>query len=266
MTTKPLPLKSSTPITWCPGCPNYLILEAVKRAIESLKRQGYKQNDFCMSTDIGCNSKIFDYMNISGVYGLHGRAVATAMGMKLGNPNLKVLAFQGDGGAYSEGMEHFIHAFRYNSDFTLIVHDNQSFSLTTGQTTPTTQVGEKSKSMPFGEVNIPLNPIKLALAAGATFVARCNPYDIDDTARIIEAAIKHKGFSYIEMMQKCLIFNTEMSGLDKLMYKFSDCHNLERAEKLANEWNYNSKTGKIPIGIIYQSQKGEKTLEEKWGR
>jgi 2-oxoglutarate/2-oxoacid ferredoxin oxidoreductase subunit beta len=184
--------------------------------------------------------------------------------MKLGNPNLKVLAFQGDGGAYSEGMEHFIHAFRYNADLTLIVHDNQAFSLTTGQTTPTTQKGEVTKSMPLGEVNFPLNPIKIALACGATFVARCNPYDIQNTSRIIQSAIKHKGFSYIEMMQKCLIFNTEMNDLDKIMYNISDCHNLERAEKFASEWDYNSKTGKIPIGIIYQSEKGEQSLEEKW--
>ena len=258
-------IKSNFPITWCPGCPNYLVLEAVKRAVESLMKQGYKQTDFCISTDIGCNSKIFDYLNLSGIYGLHGRAVATALGMKLGNPKLKVIAFQGDGAAYSEGMEHFMHAFRYNSDFTLIVHDNQAFSLTTGQTTPTTQVGEKSKSQPFGEVNKPFNPMKIALAAGANFVARCNPFDIDNTARIIESAIKHKGFSYIEMMQKCLIFNTEMNGIDKLMYKISDCYNLEHAEKMANEWDYNSKMGKIPIGILYQKD-GEKTLEEKWGR
>ena len=214
-----LPLKSTFPITWCPGCPNFLVLEAFKRAIESLIKQGYEQNNFCISTDIGCNSKIFDYLNLPGIYGLHGRSVATALGMKLGNPKLNVIAFQGDGACYSEGIEHFIHAFRYNSDFTLIVHDNQSFSLTTGQSTPTTQAGEKSKSEPLGNFHKPFNPIKIALSCGATFVARCDPYDIDDTVRIIESAIKHKGFSYIEIMQKCLIFNVEMNDLDKLMYK-----------------------------------------------
>jgi len=257
-------IKTNIPITWCPGCPNFLILEAVNRTIQKLIKEKYcPHKDFCMTADIGCNSKIFDYLNISGIYGLHGRSLATALGVKLGNPNLKVLAFQGDGGAYSEGIEHFIHAFRYNSDLTLIVHDNQAFSLTTGQTTPTTQLGEKSKSQPLGEFNNPLNPIMLALAAGASFVARCNPFDIEDTSRILEAGIKHNGFAFVEMMQKCLIFNPDMNNLDKLMYKIADCHNLERAEKFAKEWDYNSKSGKIPIGILFQKF-GDRTLEEKW--
>lgn len=247
-----LPIKSNYPINWCPGCPNFLILEAVKRAIESLIKQGYKQEEFCTATDIGCNAKIFDYLNLSGVYGLHGRVVPLAEGIKRGNPKLNVLAFQGDGGAYSEGLEHFIQAFRYNQDITLIVHQNQAFSLTTGQATSTTQQGEKTKAEPLGNKFPPLNPIKLALASKATFVARCNAYDIEDTARIIEQAIKHKGFSYIEIMQKCLIFNTEMNDLDKLMYKIADCYNLERANKFAGEWDYNSHKGKIAIGVIFE--------------
>ncbi len=253
-------------ITWCPGCPNFMILESVKQAIsELIEEKQAKQTDFAISTDIGCNSKIYDYLNLSGIYGLHGRALATAIGMKLGNPHLKVIAFQGDGGAYAEGISHLIHSFRYNADMTLILHDNQSFSLTTGQPTPTSQQGYISKSEPLGEPDKPINPVKLALASNATFIARANAMDIQGTKEIIKKAIQHKGFSFVEIAQKCLIFNLDMNSLDKLMYKIPDNQDIKKANELADEWDYNtSKTGhdKIPIGIIYQTK--EKTLEEKW--
>lgn len=254
-------INTKQPITWCPGCPNYMILESVKKALEELIKKGYKHEDFAMVTDIGCNGKIFDYLNISGLYGLHGRALITAFGLTLANPNLHVLAFMGDGGCYSEGIEHFIHAGRHNSNMTLIVHDNQSFSLTTGQATPTSQQGFKTKAEPLGEFDKPLNPLKLALASNFSFIARCNARDIEHTAEVLEKAIKHNGFSYVEIMQDCIVFNTEMDNKDSLMYKIEN-KDKKRAEQLAEEWDYNSKKGKIPIGIIYQEQR--KTLQDEW--
>lgn len=249
--------------TWCPGCPNHMILASVKQTITKLiEAKKYKQTDFAISTDIGCNSKIFDYINLSGVYALHGRAVPTAIGMKLGNPNLKVLAFSGDGAMYSEGMAHFVHAFKHNADITLVLHDNQSFSLTTGQPTPTSQQGYISKASPLGTFDRPFNPIKLALASNATFVARTSARDIPHMVSIFTKAIEHKGFSFVEVIQDCLIFNPEANGKDDRMYKITDNKNLDQAEKLAKEYDYNSKSGKIPIGIIYQSN--ERSLEEKW--
>ncbi len=241
-------------ITWCPGCPNFLILESVKRTIAELIEESkgkIKQEDFAMSTGIGCHAKIFDYLDISGIYGLHGRTISFAEGIKLGNEKLNVLAFAGDGDTYAEGMEHFIHAFRHNEDITLIVHDNQSFSLTTGQPTPTTQQGYKSKATPQGEKEKPLNPIKLALAAGGKFIARANARNITQTTEILKKAIKHKGFSYVEIVQDCLIFNKEMDNKDSMMYSVEN-KDKAKAEKLAEEWDYNSKKGKIPIGIIYE--------------
>jgi 2-oxoglutarate ferredoxin oxidoreductase subunit beta len=255
-------LSTTQPITWCPGCPNFMILESVKKTISNLISKGAKQEDFAIVTDIGCNSKIYDYLNLSGIYGLHGRAIPTALGVTLGNPKLKVLAFSGDGGAYSEGLSHFVSAGRFNSNMTLIVHDNQSFSLTTGQATPTSQQGYKSKSEPLGEFNFPLNPIKLALASNFSFIARCNARDIQHTSEILEKAIKHNGFSYIEIIQDCLIFNLESNNKDKLMYKIPDNKDKAKAEKFANEWDYNSKSGKIPLGIIFQEQRP--TLQEEW--
>ena len=254
-------LSTKNPVTWCPGCPNFLILAAAKKAIDSLIKQGFKHEDFAMVTGIGCHAKIFDYLNISGIYGLHGRVIPTATGITLGNPNLKVIGFAGDGDTYAEGMEHFIHAFRHNADFTLVVHDNRTFSLTAGQTTPTSQVGFKTKSEPLGEFEFPLNPVKLALAANASFVARCNARDLVHTAEIIERAIKHKGFSFVEVIQDCLIYNEETDNLDKNMYKV-DNKDLSQAWKLVDEFNYNSRKEKIPIGIIYEGKK--LSLEEQW--
>jgi 2-oxoglutarate ferredoxin oxidoreductase subunit beta len=249
-------------ITWCPGCPNFMILESVKRTIaELIDNKKYKQEEFVMSTDIGCNSKIFDYLNLSGIYGLHGRALPTAIGITLGNPKLNVLTFVGDGGIYSEGLDHLIHAFRYNPKMTLIVHDNQDFSLTTGQATPTSQQGYIPKPNPIPVSDKPLNPIKLALASEATFIARCNARDIAHTSEILQKAIEHKGFAFVEIMQDCLIFNKEINNKDNIMYKIRDNFDLTQAEKYSKEYDYNSKNGKIPLGIIYKKQ--EPTLTEK---
>jgi len=249
--------------TWCPGCPNHMILAAVKQTLSHQIESGKaKQTDFAITTDIGCHAKIFDYLNLSGIYCLHGRAIPTAIGMKLGNPNLKVLTFAGDGAIYAEGISHFIHAFKHNADITLILHDNQSFSLTTGQPTPTSQQGYVSKASPLGTFDKPMNPIKLALASNATFIARTNARDIPHMIQTFTKAINHKGFSFVEVIQDCLIFNLEANNKDKLMYKVKDNSDKKIAEKLADEFDYNSKGGKIPLGVIYQSK--EKCLAEKW--
>jgi len=254
--------------TWCPGCPNFMILESVKRTIAKLVEEGEKSGgkirveDFAMVTGIGCHAKIFDYLNLSGIYGLHGRVLPTALGIKLGNPKLNVLGFSGDGDAYAEGMEHFIHNCRYNADMTYIVHDNRAFSLTTGQATPTSQQGYKTKSEPLGEMFEPINPIKLALVSGATFVARCNAKDITHTSEILEKAIKHKGFSFVEIIQDCLIFNVG-DNFDKNLYKIEDNkEDMGKAMKLADEFDYNHLNEKVPIGVIYQADKP--VLNEKW--
>lgn len=257
-------LSTANEKTWCAGCPNFLILESAKQAISQLIDEGYKQTDFVSVTGIGCHAKMFDYLNISGFYGLHGRVLPISLGIKLANPKLKVIGFAGDGDTYAEGMEHFIHAGRYNADMTLVVHDNQSFSLTTGQATPTSQQGYKNKAEPLGEFHLPLNPLLLALASGVSFVARCNARDISHTAEILIKAIKHPGFSFVEIIQDCLIFNKEMNNKSELMYKVPDNEDEEKAFLLAREWDYNGRQGRIPLGVIYRERKP--TLEEKWGK
>jgi 2-oxoglutarate ferredoxin oxidoreductase subunit beta len=246
-------------ITWCPGCVNFLVKQAVQQAISELIKEGMKKQDFVSVVGIGCADKIFDYLDISGINGLHGRALPLALGVKIGNPNLRVLGFSGDGGSYNEGIGHLIHASRYNSDMTFIVNNNRVFALTTGQATAVTEEKFKEKTNPQGVLDIPINPIALVLQSGASFVARLNPFDIQENIRILKQAVKHKGFSFIEFLQPCITFNNFSELLKKNSYKINPMEFKQALEK-ANEWDYNS-NGKIPIGIFYKKEK--KTFEEK---
>jgi len=251
--------------TWCPGCPNIAILESARQTILKLIKQGYKREEFAMTAGIGCHGKIFDYLDISGIYGLHGRAVPTALGIKIGNPNLNVITFSGDGDSFSEGLAHFMSAGRFNANISLFVHDNQSFSLTTGQPTPVSQVGFKSKAKPTegGEFHHPQNPLLLALASQVSFVARVNARDVPHSIEVFEAAIKHKGFSFVDIIQDCIIFNTDINNRDPQMYKIpTQKRTLKEAMDLASEYDYNLGKGKIPVGIFYQEER--QTLEEQW--
>ncbi len=249
--------------TWCPGCHDFLLLESVKRAISKIINSGIRQEEIVIATGIGCHGKIFDYLNLGGINSLHGRLLPVCFGMKLGNPNLTVIGFGGDGDTYAEGLDHFIHACRYNADMTMIVHDNRTFALTTGQPTPTSQQGYLTKSEPLGVFDVPLNPIKLSLSAGASFVARAYAKNVDHTAEIIEQAIKHKGFAFVEVLQPCLQFREDVGFLDKYVYKMEDYDktDIRKAMEKADEWDYNN-GNKIPIGIFYQKQR--KTFEDEW--
>ncbi len=252
--------------TWCLGCYNFFILKAVQNVIEKMINEGkLKQKDVVMATGIGCHAKIFDYLNIGGVYSLHGRALPAALGMKLGNPKLTVFGFGGDGDTYDEGVSHFVHNCRYNADINMIVHNNQIFALTTGQATATSEEYAVTKAQPEGLKIKPMNPIAVALELGATFVARAYPKDIEHTTKIIEEAVKHKGFSLIDILQPCLIFHNKSESMEKQFYKLEDKkHNpkdWDQAIKRAREWDYEDEKSRIPLGIFYKVR--EPTLNEK---
>ncbi|MFH1326941.1 MAG: thiamine pyrophosphate-dependent enzyme [archaeon] len=240
--------------TWCPGCPNFQILAGVKKALED---SGKNQGNTAIVSGIGCHAKIFDYLNLPGLNSLHGRVAPVCLGLKIGNPNLTVLGFSGDGDAYAEGLEHTIHAARYNSDWNYIIHNNQVFSLTTGQPTPVTEVGYKDKTTPLGVKTFPLNPIHLMLSAGATFVARVFA-DLNQVKDVLNEAMKHKGFSFIEIIQPCLIFHPfileHKSKLYDLQKTGHDKTDFNAAMKKAQEFDYNI-SKKIPTGIFYQVKK-----------
>ena len=250
--------------TWCPGCFNFQILAGVKNAILSELEKGKKKDDFAIVSGIGCASKIFDYINLNGLNGLHGRVVPTCLGMKVGNPNLNVLGFAGDGDAYAEGMEHLVHACRFNSDFKYIVHNNQVFALTVAQPTPTTERGYVDKTTPAGVKIDPLNPIKIAIASGAGFVARVFA-DVKQVQDVLKEAMKYKGFAFIEVLQPCIIFHPDADykqHLYNLQESGHDKSNWEEAMKKAGEFDYNKPTGKIPAGIFYQKER--ETFEDKF--
>jgi len=256
MTSQNTNLNTATPSTWCPGCFNFQILAGVKKVISNEISKGKKREDFAIVSGIGCHAKIFDYINLNGINTLHGRVLPTCLGIKIGNPNLTVLGFSGDGDAYAEGMEHLIHAARYNSDFKYIVHNNQVFALTVGQPTPTTEIGFKNKTTPQGVKIYPLNPIKIMLASGASFVARVYA-DVKEIDYVLKEALKHKGFAFIEVLQPCIIFHPDTEYKEKtysLEETKHDKSNFEQAWKRAEEFDYNI-VKKIPVGIFYQTQK-----------
>ncbi|MBR9689824.1 MAG: 2-oxoacid:ferredoxin oxidoreductase subunit beta [Candidatus Altiarchaeota archaeon] len=257
-------INMETPVqnTWCPGCPDFLILSAAKKAVSELvESKQAKHTDFVATTGIGCHGKIYDFINVGGFYGLHGRAIPVANGIVLGNPNLKVMVFAGDGDAYAEGISHFVHSARMNPNYALFVHNNKIFALTTGQMTPTTEKGFKGKSTPKGAPFIPMNPISIALEFGASFVAREYAVDIKNLTKTMKAAIKHKGFAFIDILQPCLSFHDFTEYVGKRIYRFKGPLEYTKAMKKAKEWDYSmNPKAKIPMGIFYKERR--QTLEE----
>ncbi|MDP1695672.1 MAG: thiamine pyrophosphate-dependent enzyme [archaeon] len=247
-------LNTGVKSTWCPGCNNFMVLAGLKNAIAKELEKSDK-DDIAIVTGIGCHAKLFDYINMNGINTLHGRVLPMCLGIKTGNPNLKVIGFSGDGDAYAEGIEHLIHAARYNADVKYVVMNNQVFALTVGQPTPTTKLGFKGKTNPEGVKLSPLNPIRIMLASGASFVARVSS-DVKQIEWILEEAFKHKGFAFIEILQSCLIFNN-INLKEKMYLLEKEGHNkgdMGSAMKKAEEFNYDS-TDKIPIGIFYQKER-----------
>lgn len=193
--------------SWCPGCGNFGIFAAVKRSIESLVEQGEPMENIVMSSGIGCHGKMFDYLNISGIFGLHGRAAASASGIKIANPNLKVIVFGGDGDSMGEGLEHTLFAAKRNIDLTMILHNNGVYGLTTGQASPLSLTGYRGLSTPHGNLEAPFHTLGLIMEAGASFVARAYSARIPQLSELITQAVLHKGFSFIEVLQPCVSYN-----------------------------------------------------------
>lgn len=254
-------IKLSTPtrITWCSGCWNFQILAGVKNYLEKKIKTEEDRKKYAIVAGIGCHAKIFDYINLNGINTLHGRVLPTALGMKVADPKLNIIGFSGDGDAYAEGMEHLIHAARYNSNIKYLVHNNQVFALTVGQPTPVTEINFKDKTTPRGVKLQPINPIKLMLSAGATFVARVYA-DAKQVEWILNEAFKHKGFAFIEIIQPCLIFHPDKDYKKHTYFlkdKKHDEKNFMEAMKRAQEFDYDKITSKtkIPLGIFYKEKR-----------
>lgn len=189
---------------WCPGCGDFGVLAALQKALVELQ---IPLHDVVTISGIGCSSNLPGYINTYGMHTLHGRALAVATGVKLANHGLTVIVTGGDGDGFGIGGNHFIHTMRRNVDLLYIVMDNQVYGLTTGQTSPTSRLGMKTKSMPFGSVEPPINPISLALAAGCTFVARGFTGEQKHLTELIRLGIQHRGFSLLDVFSPCVTFN-----------------------------------------------------------
>lgn len=239
-------------ISWCPGCGDYKILEALKLALSEL---GLAPSDVVVASGIGQAAKMPHYLKCHCVNGLHGRALPLATGIKAANPGLTVIAVGGDGDMYGEGGNHFIHAVRRNPNITNIVCNNMIYGLTKGQGSPTTPVGTATSSQPGGVTNRPLNPLLLALSCGATFVARASAADVDRTKEIIKEAINHRGYALVDIFQPCVSFNKSHSWqwlqtAAKWLDEPRDESDMAGAMALALE------SDPFPLGVIYKAEPG----------
>ncbi len=249
-------LNTTAKITWCPGCGNFGILEAVKKAILKLEQEGYKRENFAIFTGIGCHAKIVDYINTNTFYSLHGRSIPPAIGAKLANPDLNIIVLSGDGCSYNEGLEHLIYAAKRNVNITTVVHDNRVFALTTGQYSGVSPKGFKGKSTPQGATEDPFNPLDLLLASGATFIARGYCAKIDHLADLIVKAVKHKGFSFVEALQSCVAWLNTYQDYNSRVYEGDNLTLQDKSAALQkiNEWDYKNEA-KIPLGVFYDIEK-----------
>ena len=189
---------------WCPGCGDFGVLKSIKEAIVELDIPAH---EVLIVSGIGCSSNLPGFIRAYGVHSLHGRALPVATGAALANHALHVIAVGGDGDGYGIGIAHFIHAMRRNLNLTYIVMDNEIYGLTTGQASPTTTEGHKTKSTPRGNVERPVQPLALALASGATYVARGFSGEQKQLTKLVAGAIAHKGFSLVDVFSPCVTFN-----------------------------------------------------------
>ena len=253
--TKRLPLtikdfKGMAEPDWCPGCGDFGVLSALKQALADL---GIRPHEALVISGIGCSSNLPGYISTYGMHTLHGRALSVATGAQMANHELKIIITGGDGDGYGIGGNHFIHTMRRNVDLTYIVMNNQIYGLTTGQLSPTSTKGMTTKSTPFGSVENPINPIPLAIAAGATYVARGYTGQVKHLVELIKGGIQHKGFALIDAFSPCVTFNHENSHeffkqkTFKLEDRKHDPTDFAAAMKYGYEWG-----DEIAIGLFWQ--------------
>ena len=239
-------------IQWCPGCGDFGILLSIKKALVKL---GIDPKDAVVVSGIGCSGKLPHYIKTYGIETIHGRALPVAEGLKFANKELHVIVVGGDGDGYGIGMGHFIHAMRRNINLTYVVHNNEIYGLTKGQTSPTSRKGTKSVSTPNGSIETPVNPISLALVSGATFVARGFAGDVEGLSDIIAKGIEHKGFSFIDVGQPCVSYNPKMSyqWYQERVYRIENIENYDSSNLIwALNKSFENEEEKIGVGIFFQ--------------
>jgi 2-oxoglutarate ferredoxin oxidoreductase subunit beta len=252
-TLLPLIGKSDTKPTWCPGCGDFGVVAAVEMALKRLKIPSHQ---VVLVSGIGCSSNLPHFLSSYGFHSIHGRSLPVAEGIRWANHTLTVIATGGDGDGFGIGAGHFIHTMRRNVDMTYVTMDNQIYGLTTGQASPTSMMGQKTKSTPAGVIENPIDPISLALAAGATYIARAFSGDVKQMADLVAGGIQHKGFAFIDAMSPCVTYNkiNTFDWFRQRVYKLDaaghDPTNLGLAFQRSLEWG-----DKIPTGLFYKVDK-----------
>jgi 2-oxoglutarate ferredoxin oxidoreductase subunit beta len=248
--------KSEIKPTWCPGCGDFAVLRSLQTAIHTLQLEPW---NIAVVSGIGCSSNLPHFLATYGFHAIHGRALPVAEGIKLANPDLHVIVVGGDGDGYGIGVGHFIHAMRRNFDITYLVMNNQIYGLTTGQASPTSEKGMKTKSTPIeGVIENPIDPIALALASGATYIARCFSGDVKTMSELVKGGIEHKGFALIDCLSPCVTYN-KINTYDffrervyDLAKEGHDSTDMKAAFAKATEWPMVQK-GRIPLGLFYRN-------------
>lgn len=234
---------------WCPGCGNFPLRKSLAEALAGLD---ITPDRVAMFTGIGQAAKMPHYIRVNGFNGLHGRALPPALGFRMVNPELKVIVESGDGDTYGEGGNHILHNIRRNPDIAHFVHDNQIYGLTKGQASPTTGEEITTAVQPYGITAAPFNPIKFAVAMGASFVARAFVGNQDHLIEMMQAAIEHEGYALVDILQPCVTFNkvNTYQWYKERSYVMDDDYDptdYRAAQEKAEEWGE-----KIPLGIIYR--------------
>ena len=252
---------TATPSWWCPGCGDYGVLSALKSALAELGKQPH---EVAFVSGIGCSGKISGYLHSYAFHGVHGRALPVATAVKLANRDLTVIAAGGDGDGYAIGAGHFVHAVRRNPDLTYIVMDNQTYGLTKGQSSPTSATGYVASVSPEGNPDTPLNGLALALAAGATFIARGFSAQPKQMVQLIKAAVEHRGFSIVEVMSPCVTYNkiNTYAWFKENVADVTASAGYDPASKVA-AFDALTREGQIPLGVIYREQRP--TFEDRTG-
>ncbi len=239
---------------WCPGCGNFAILNTLKKV---LLEEGIKPHQFTIVSGIGQAAKLPHYTKCNTFNGLHGRTLPVASGLRFANNQMLVLAVAGDGDCYGEGGNHLLHAIRRNMNIKLFVHNNQVYGLTKGQASPTTTTPTPTKTQPFGALSEPLNPLALAISLNCSFVARgfAGASGLPHLNKLMKAAIHHKGFAFIDILQNCVSFNkvNTFHWYKERVYQLEgsyDPRDRAAAFTRCQEWG-----DRIPTGIFYQCQR-----------
>ena len=239
--------------TWCPGCGNHAILNGIKMA---LVEQNIAPHEILIVTGIGCGSKLPHYMKVNGFHTLHGRSLAVATGVRLANPDLRVMTVHGDGDGYGEGLSHFLNTVRRNMNIVDVVQDNRIYGLTKGQYSPTSEQGKRTPTSPEGSIDRPVEPLPMAITAGATFVARGYSGELRHLAWLIGQALEHPGYALVDVLQPCVTFNRSYAYdfYAERVYKLEDEKGYDPSDRTA-AWEKAHEWGdRIPIGILYKGE------------